>query len=186
MTTEQLLRTRQAHPQEALQLFDALPPATLDLMTGRWKGFEIKTGHSIDGLLDLSGWYGKLFQSPEEVHPLLFYNGRKTGLFAVNPLLIPLNWPIPKIRLLGAARVLFRPLVATRSSKARLRMIEYRGKVTGTMVYDHKAIMDHFVQIDENTLLGVMDMKGDGAYPYFFVLERDETPYPLKLRGLKG
>lgn len=182
MTPQQLLQARQAQPEEALQVFDSLPPATLDLMTGQWKGFEIKTGHRIDGLLDLSGWYGKLFQSPEEVHPLLFYNGRKTGLFAVNPLLIPLKWPIPKIRALGIMRIILRPFVATRSSKARLRMIEYRGKVTGTMVYDHKAIMDHFAKIDDNTLLGVMDMKGDGEYPYFFVLERDETEYPLNVR----
>lgn len=182
MTLEQLLKTRQARPEDALQLFDALPPAMLELMTGKWKGYEIKTGHRIDDLLDLSGWYGKLFLSPEEVHPLLFYNGRKTGLFAVNPLLIPLNWPIPKIRALGALRVILRPFVATRSSKARLRMIEYRGKTTGTMVYDHKAIMDHFAKIDDNTLLGVMDLKGDGEYPYFFVLERDETAYPLNVK----
>lgn len=53
-----------------------------------------------------------------------------------------------------------------------MRMIKYRGNFTGTMVYDQKGIMDHFAKIDENTMLGVMEMKG-AKNPYFYVLERD-------------
>ena len=59
-------------------------------------------------------------------------------------------------------------------------MIKYRGKITGTMVYDQKGIMDHFGIIDENTMLGVMDMKG-AKTPCFFVLERDSKNKTIRV-----
>jgi hypothetical protein len=182
ISLEKMLQDRKARPEEALQLFDALEPTTLELMKGRWKGYEIKTGHPIDGLLALSGWYGKLFKNPEEVHPLLFYANRKTKLFSVNPKLIPLQLNFPKSTILGTFMQLLRPILQTQQPRARMRMIEYRGKVTGTMVYDEKAIMDHFVKIDENTLLGIMDLKRTPR-PYVFVLERDAQEYQLLLKN---
>jgi hypothetical protein len=50
-------------------------------------------------------------------------------------------------------------------------MIEYRGVVTGTMSYDALPINDHFRKIDDNTLLGVMDLRGATA-PFVFLLRR--------------
>ena len=69
------------------------------------------------------------------------------------------------------------------SPKARTRMIKYRDKITGTMVFPKKGIMDHFAKIDENTMLGVMDMKG-GKNPYFFVLERDSKNKIIRVEFL--
>jgi len=40
------------------------------------------------------------------------------------------------------------------------------------MIYDHLPIMDLFRKVDDNTLLGVMDLKGM-QQPFFFVLYRD-------------
>ncbi|MDP1776604.1 MAG: DUF4334 domain-containing protein, partial [Moraxellaceae bacterium] len=54
---------------------------------------------------------------------------------------------------------------------AQLRMVEYRGVSTATMIYDKHPIMDHFRQIDANTVLGVMDKKGD-SMPLYFYLQR--------------
>ena len=51
-------------------------------------------------------------------------------------------------------------------------MIEYRNRATATMCYDEKAILDHFAKIDDNRVMGVMDLKGV-ADPYIFILERD-------------
>jgi hypothetical protein len=149
-------------------------------MIGRWKGFEILTGHPIDGLLGPSGWYGKLFIDPENVHPLLIYTLNHKGLFAINPLLIPLGINFPKTKILRVIMAILKPILKTKKTKARMRMIDYRGKVTGTMVYDAKAICDHFAKIDANTMLGVMDLKGS-PNPYFFVLERDTQDYKLEL-----
>jgi len=64
------------------------------------------------------------------------------------------------------------PLFATRRSQARLRLTEYRGKSSATMIYDSLPINDVFRKVDENTVLGIMDMKGV-AQPFFFILRRE-------------
>lgn len=179
-TIPHILQTRQANIDEALALFDASEPVDLAFMTGRWRGYEINTGHFMDGLLDITGWYGKLFVSPEEVHPLLFYTSNKKGLYSVNPRLLPLSQNLPKSKVLGKIASRLLPILRTKKGKARMRMVEYRGKMTGCMVYDHKAIIDAFVKIDDNTMLGAMDLKGD-TKPYMFVLERDETEYKIRV-----
>lgn len=174
MTGQELLKERKASVEQALEVFDQLEPVTLDFMIGQWRGFEIETGHPIEGLLVHSGWYGKQFENPELVHPLLIYSLSKKSVFPINPSLVPLGIPLPKNNLLKIIITLFKPILKTRKAKARIRMIEYRGKITGTMVYDAKGIFDHFAMIDENSMLGVMDLKGS-KQPYFFVLERDAT-----------
>ncbi|AEI81920.1 hypothetical protein CNE_BB1p05000 (plasmid) [Cupriavidus necator N-1] len=52
-------------------------------------------------------------------------------------------------------------------------MVEYRGKVTGTLIYDQQPILDHFVMIDSQTVLGIMDFK-EFPQPGAFVLQRDD------------
>jgi hypothetical protein len=180
ISLDKMLRERAATAEEAVKIFDGLEPVTLDFMIGRWKGTEIATGHPMDGLLELTGWYGKYFKTPEEVHPLLFYAHEKTELYSVNPKLIPLGIRFPKTKMLGIIMAVFRPVLQTKKPTARIRMVEYRGKVTGTMVYDEKAIFDHFVKINENTMLGVMDLKRSPS-PYIFILERDATEYKIHL-----
>lgn len=177
---DNIISTRVASPAQVLACFDALPVVDLSFMKGRWKGFEIKTGHRLDGLLEPSGWYGKLFLSPDAVHPLLFYTQNRKGLYAVDPLPLPLKAPLPRSSALGFAVALLRPLLQTKVPKARLRMIEYRGRSTATMVYDGKPIFDHFARIDDRRVLGIMDLKGISG-PYAFCLERDEAPMDMRL-----
>lgn len=167
-----LLNDRRATAEEALEVFDGLAIVPKDFMIGRWKGFEIETNHQMDGLLGPSGWYGKLFIDSEKVHPLLFYSRQKTELYSVNPRLIPLHVKFPKWDAIGTIMTLLKPVLQTRKTSARLRMVEYRNRVTATMCYDEKAILDHFAIIDENRVMGVMDLKGVPE-PYIFILERD-------------
>ena len=174
MTIEELLKKRKTSTSEALRLYDSLPAVEEDFMIGRWKGFEIETGHQMDGLLVPSGWYGKLFIDKDRVHPLVFYTKNKTELYALNPKNIPLGVKFPKSKLLGMMVSVVRPFLQTKKTKARLRMIEHRGKLTATMAYDDKPIFDHFAKIDENTVLGCMDLKNSDQ-PYFWVMERDDN-----------
>ena len=37
--------------------------------------------------------------------------------------------------------------------------MDYRGKASASMIYDQKPIIDIFRKIDEDTMLGVMDIK---------------------------
>lgn len=160
--------------EDALALFDSLPAVRAEELTGRYHGRELATGHPMDGLLEASGWYGKQFDSVDEVHPLLFRSPRG-ALVVVDPRRIPFGM-VDKIPdavvargrgVMGAAL----PALRTRRHRARLRNVEYRGVVTAGMSYDHLPIIDLFRRVDERTLLGCMDLRG--APPYFFVLVAD-------------
>ena len=63
-----------------------------------------------------------------------------------------------------------RAAVSDVMGSATLRMVEYRGVVTATMVYDRHPVFDHFRRVDDDTVLGVMDRKGedraDGLLPH--------------------
>ena len=81
--TDELARL-QAHGTagEALALYDSLPPAHVGAILGDWAGEGLHTGHPMDGLLELYGWHGNRFDSPDEAHPLVF-NGPR-GTFSVS------------------------------------------------------------------------------------------------------
>ncbi|MDN3904734.1 DUF4334 domain-containing protein [Arthrobacter sp. YD2] len=163
-----------ADPGAILAFFDALPPVTVSEMSGSWRGAGIPTGHPLDGLLEPLGWHGKRFDGPEDVFPLVFSSA--VGLFAVNPAPVPLRAVLrlaPALRrsgLLHRIRPLLR-LLRTRHARARLRMTEYRGVSSATMIYDSLPANDVFRRVDANTVLGCMDLRGTRA-PYFFVLRR--------------
>lgn len=162
--------------ETAMAFFDALPAATLDAMTGTWLGRGVPTGHPLDGMLERFGWYGKRFQGGEDAHPLVFADGRG-GLVSIRPVLVPIGLVRRFPRLVNAplaAQVfrLLRPLLATRKPMARLRMVEHRGVVTATMIYDALPINDVFRRVDDDTVLGLMDLRGMER-PFFFSLRRD-------------
>lgn len=168
--------------EDALRLFDELDTVDCDFMLGQWKGREVKTGHPMDGILELVGWHGKYFIDADTVHPLLMYRN-DSQLFSVNPVTMPLGlmkYKLPKLKLYQPLLKLLRLLIQTRKGKARLRLLEHRGKVSAGMCYDQLPINDCFRRIDDNSVLGVMDQKG-GPMPYFFILERDDTHYKLPL-----
>ncbi|MEV0713185.1 DUF4334 domain-containing protein [Asanoa sp. NPDC050611] len=160
----------------ALAFYDSLDTVSLDEMIGSWHGEGLATGHLLDGMLEHLGWRGKRFVGPNEAHPLIFDagGGRRVG---VNPAFVPLAL-IRHPRLLHApfAERIFsviRPLVSTGKPKARLRLTEYRGVVTATMCYDALPIHDVFRKVDDDILVGAMDMRGLEK-PFLFVLSREE------------
>ena len=169
-----ILKTRKTTKEKALQLFDSLDSVNLEFMIGRWQGFEIQTDHPMNGLLEVSNWYGKEFVDPENVHPLLFINSREK-IFKVAPNSTLISWaiklPILKNQSLKPLIILANYLFKKQTSQARLRMMEYRGKVSATMIYDYLPINDSFRKIDENTVLGIMDFK-KLPQPFFFLLKR--------------
>ena len=163
--------------EEALAIFDNLEPIETDFMRGAWKGAGFPTNHPLDGVLEAFFWHGKRFETLEDVHPLVFSTlggGRKN----LNPsLMMPglglLNYlPFLKTKIIGRVFQVLIPLFATRHSRARLRLTSYRGKSSATMIYDNLPINDVFRKADENTVLGIMDMKGMRR-PFFFILRRE-------------
>lgn len=122
-------------------LFDTLPAVSEAAMLGEWTGGVFRTGHPGERQLAALQWAGKTFRSRDDVDPIVSVNA--TGERSANPIM-------------GAAT---------------LRMVEYRGVVTATMVYDQHPVMDHFRQVDDTTVLGVMIKKGD-TIPLYFYLQR--------------
>jgi hypothetical protein len=159
--------------ESALQLFDELESVDLEFMIGRWKGSGFHTDHQMDGLLEAFNWYGKEFVSAEHVHPLLFSDGNDIFKVDPNPTLtnMGLNISLPKNEAIKPVYSVMSKLLKTEESKARIRLMEYRGKVSATMIYDYLPINDVFRKVDENTVLGLMDFKGM-SQPFFFVLKR--------------
>ena len=165
-----------ATADDALAFFDSLPAVVPDALIGRWRGSGWPTGSPLDGLLEGYGWYGKEFLDAETVHPLLFRD-RAGRPRPVDPALIPLGLLRDHAGLAHSriARVGFggvRRLLYTEEPKARLRTVEHRGVATAAMVYDALPIIDVFRRVGEDTLLGLMDLRGLPA-PFFFLLRRD-------------
>jgi GXWXG protein/Domain of unknown function (DUF4334) len=159
-----------------MELYDSLPAATIDQMIGSWRGGGLTTGHMFDGLLEQFGWHGKRFDSPEDAHPLVF-RGDNGKLFSFNPSLMPISMLIRHIDLArsSAAAGLFRRcsrIFLTDKPQARLRMTQYRGIVSATMIYDALPINDIFRAVGPDTLVGAMDMRGF-EQPFMFLLRRE-------------
>ena len=176
MTTfSEFITVGSASTAKALALFDDLDPIDTDAMIGSWIGAGFPTDHPLDGLLEAYHWYGKRFESPEHVHPLIFTksNGKRVN---VNPALVPIRAGLlmraPRTAFLGRLFQFCIPLLTTKRSRARIRMTHYRGKASATMIYDDLPINDVFRKVDNNTVLGVMDLKGM-EQPFFFVLRRE-------------
>lgn len=158
----------------ALAAFDAGEPVAVADLLGRWRGAELPTGHPMDGLLETYRWWGKAFRSADDVDPLLF-EGRDGTVRAIDPRRIPVElaargWA-PRSARLGRLSAVAHPLLTTRSPRARLRQIEVRGVVTTAMVYDHLPIVDAFRRVDDGSLVGLMDRRGDRV-PFAFRLRR--------------
>jgi Domain of unknown function (DUF4334)/GXWXG protein len=189
-------RARQARLRElqrgttieaALAFYDALEPVSLEEMVGSWRGEDLPTGNPLDGLLGRFGWYGKRFDGPDDAHPLVF-SASPGRTMSLNPAFVPsvvlirypwlLRAPLAP-RLFGVLR----PLLATRKPKARLRLTAYRGVVTATMCYDALPINDVFRRVDNDTVLGAMDLRGL-QMPFMFVLHRE--PLAASEAGQRG
>jgi hypothetical protein len=175
---------RGATAADALAFFDSLPPMPAGTMISAWRGSGLRTGHRLEGLLEVFGWYGKRFEGPEAVHPLVF--GRPGALFSVDPAHAPLGLIERCARVVKARPVA--PIARgaleffrTDKPKARLRTTEFRGVATATMIYDALPIHDIFRKVDADTALGLMDRRGDKAPGYFFFVLRRDGPATIVL-----
>ena len=149
-----MLEKGEADLHAACQLFDSLETVDLESLLGTWRGKEFLTGPPLDGVLKKLNWYGKAFHDTENVDPLLF-EVKKGKVIAVDP-----------VPFMGKQK-----LTKAVGGEARMRMVEYRGKMSAAMIYDHLPILDHFRKVAEGKLLGMMDLKGD-QQPFFFLLEK--------------
>ncbi|ADG78998.1 hypothetical protein TPAU25S_04213 [Tsukamurella paurometabola] len=155
MTAERTVRDliddpRQSDPHELATLFAQLEPVSIDFLLGSWRGGELPSGHPMDGALATARWYGKTFRSANDVQPLvcLDESGEKFSNIALG------------------------------KGEATLRLIDFDGTVTASMVYDGQPVIDHFAKVDDDTVMGIMTGKKLQAPYFYFYLERDSRPAP--------
>lgn len=130
------------------RLWSRLETVRAEDVLGSYRGSAFRTGHGLCRALDAGNWYGKEFSSITDAKPLMCR--REDGTLFSN--------------------------VQLGNGEASLWNVEFRGEVTATMVYDGKAVFDHFKRIDSSTLMGIMNGKPElvlsrGEY-FYFVLER--------------
>ena len=143
-------RTDRIDPRELDALWSRLAPCRpADLVGYRWRGFIFDTGHRTGALLGKMHWYGKAFASTSDVQPLLCRDGNGK-LFSD----------------IGAGH-----------GEASLWDVGFRDEVTATMVYDGMPVFDHFKKVDDDTVVGVMNGKGELVFDrgehFWFGLERE-------------
>ena len=166
-----------ASAAEVLSFFDTRPAVPVAALRGRWRGSGLPTGSALDGLLEAYGWWGKDFVDAETVHPLLFTTQRG-GPTPVNPAFAPLSLlrRAPSLARPAAVRRLGRgvlPLLRTRRPAARLRVVTHRGVATAALVYDALPVIDVFRRVDDDTVIGLVDMRGlHTVFP--FLLHREQ------------
>ena len=139
---------RDVSPADLDEIWAALDPPPPYHRLGCCTRYLSPTGHKMHGQVAAARWYGKIFRSINDVEPIVCYDD-EGKLFSNNDLSL---------------------------GGATLWDIEFRGEVTGTMVYDGQPTFDHFKWVDENTLMGIMNGKrqrASGNYLYF-ILERDQ------------
>jgi hypothetical protein len=170
-------RHNEIDPTAAIARFDGLEGVSVDAMLGRWRGASLPTGHPLDGLLEGLGWWGKVFETPDRVHPLLFRTGTGAPV-PLEPSLMPVGLALRMPGLAGSAamRRAFRaalPVLRTARPAARLEERTFRGKASAAMVYRRLPITDHFRRIDDNWVLGLMVLRRPDEPHFYFLLSRE-------------
>jgi hypothetical protein len=165
--------------QNALEKFQTLPPIEPSEMIGLWAGRGIPSGHSIDGVLENLGWFGKRFTPGMRADALLFRVGEQR-LIPINPARISLRLALRfhKVGRTRAAKSLFsylQSLFRAKGQVASLKTMSFHGVPSAAMTYDDQPIVDHFRRMDDRRIMGAMTIQGDDRI-YFFELEKVNEP----------
>ncbi len=151
--------------------FDTLNPVSIDMLIGTWK-VDPSYAETLGGkMLIESGWWGARFVDAETVDPLLYPKPDGNGVFAADlpSVLAVLSTGERDI----SAR---RNEVETSAPIGRLRMVEYRGVLTATLVYDQVPVLDYLRAIDSGTIVAAVEHRGLVHHPDYALLRRCPAP----------
>lgn len=101
-----------------------------------------KGGKFDGGKPDSINWYGKRFNSRTDVEPLLALNEDGT-VYSFD------KWGM-----------------------AQMREVKFREKVSACLIYDQKPLMDYFRKVDENTVIGMGEMRDTITMVFYLVREK--------------
>ncbi len=139
--------------EQLLELFSQLDPVSVDAMLGLWRAVAFgRTPRDPIAVqpepgplprregLGIAKLYGKRFLTRDDAEPIV-------------------------------CRAEDGSLVASADfGVARLRELAFRGTSSAAMVYDQQPWIDYFRKVDDDTLVGLIDMKGKPIATGFFLL----------------
>lgn len=130
--------------KELDELFAELQPVTIDELIGEWQVgylFTEGTGSKFETLLKYL---------PVKLYGKRFFSKNKVQAWVFSFFGIKFGFP-------GATSI--------------LETIDYRGKVSTSMIYNYLPIIDHFRKIDNSVIMGIMEIKGNLCV-YFYLRKR--------------
>jgi Zn-dependent alcohol dehydrogenase len=132
-------------------LYDAAESVDVDNILGEWAGGVFGLGHPVEAQLQQMKWAGKSFLGPDDVAPIVCFD--ESGQRFANPSF----------------------------GGANLKMIDYRGSATATMVYQALPMADHFRRVSDTVLIGAMETPGQKRPGYFYLTKFDDPARPRHL-----
>lgn len=169
MDFAQLCRRGAVTQDDMALAFDTLGPVSIDMLRGSWKVDPSYAETPGGRMLIESGWWGARFTDTETVDPLLFPG--RDGLFAAD-LLSVLTLMSTGARDVAARR----SEVETATPIGRVRMVEYRGVLTATLIYDQAPVLDYFRAVDGDTVIAAVEGRGMVCRPAYALLRRSPEP----------
>ncbi len=136
---EFLKRKGKIPAQELDELFSGLEPVEINEMIGKWQGGFFPTGNGMEI------WLKDFVILKWFGKYFLSPNNVKALVYSVFGFKI--NLPL---------------------GTAVLRRMEFRDKLSTSMIYNYLPIIDNFRKVDSNTLMGIMEVKGKAAI-YFYL-----------------
>ncbi|WP_166865773.1 zinc-binding dehydrogenase [Salinibacterium sp. ZJ70] len=148
----ELARAGELRETDLPGLWRSLPPVRPDELRGLWRGWGLSPTQRMSRVLARHDWFGKLFASADDVAPIVV---RRDGALHED--------------------------AALARGSASIRWGVHEGLTTAAMVYDHLPIVDLFVRLDADTVLGVMTGRdaADDGHLFHFALERAES-HPVR------
>lgn len=155
--------------------FHTLGPVEPVEMVGLWRGAGIPSGHPLDGVLENLRWFGKRFHPDMRADALLF-QWRPGRLVAIDPRFVPITLAI-RLSSLGRTAFgrglfsYFQKAFRAQGTTAALDIRTLDQIASAAMVYNEQPIVDHFRRVSDDTLAGMMCVRGDERR-FFFKLTK--------------
>lgn len=145
-TFEKLVSIKEKISSETLEdFFASLEPVTMKEMMGGWKGGYFPMGKSrLEFFLNNFGIF--------KWHGKSFLSRDKVKSLVFSLFGIKCNIPVAGV--------------------AVLREIEFRGKISISMIYSYLPIIDNFRKVDDDTVMGAMEL--NGKVGIYFYLRREK------------
>lgn len=169
MNIKRLCRDGSVTQADLAVAFDTLNPVSIDMLVGTWKVDPSYADTPGGKMLVESGWWGARFVDIETVDPLLYPRPDGNGVFAAD-LLAVLAVLSTGERDISARR----DEVETSTPIGRIRMVEYHGVLTATLVYDQVPVLDYLRAVDGDTIVAAVEHRGLVNQPDYALLRRSE------------